>query len=578
MIKQDSFALLKRLYREHIKPYTGRLALAMLFMVLAAGSTALLTKYLEPIINDIFVNRQLNYWLPIAVLLTFAVKGASSYGEAVTMNFVGQRIIADLQLRLFHHFSRADFGRIQRIPTGELLSRFTNDVWLLRNAVSNTLTGIGKDALTLIFLVSLMFYQDWKLASIAFFAFPTAVYPIFRIGQRLRKITTVSQQDNAAWTTMLEQGFQGARLIRAYGMEDYEVQRAQTMIDHLFRLNQKSCRIRSASHPIMEMLGGIAVVAVIVYGGLQVVAGQQTTGAFISFIGALLFAYEPLKRLAHLNSNLQEGMSAAIRLFSDLDELPKIVDQKDARVLTHVKGKISFKDVNFRYSTSEESVLDNLSFDVPPGKKIALVGPSGGGKSTILNLLPRFYDVLSGQITIDDHDIRQVTLASLRQNLALVSQEITLFDDTVAANIAYGNLAATQTQIETAAQMAAAHEFITALPQGYDTMVGEAGFKLSGGQRQRLAIARAMLRNAPILLLDEATSALDAASEELVQKALAQLMKGRTSLVIAHRLATVIDADCIFVIDRGRIVESGNHNTLMAADGLYARLAQRQEL
>lgn len=576
VFKKGSFVILRRLGREHIRPYLPRLMLSLLFMVLAAGSTAAMAKFLQPVIDNIFVQRQIQYLFPvgIAVFIVFLIKGGSSYGESVMMNFVGQRIISDLQARLFHHFSYADFGSIQRMPTGELISRFTNDVLLLRNAVSNTLTGIGKDAVTLVFLVTLMFYQDWRLACIAFFVFPAAFLPIIRIGRRMRKITTTSQQGNARWTTMLEQVFQGARLIRAYGMEAYETKRAKAMIDQLFWLNQKSCRIRSASHPIMESLGGLAVVSVILYGGYQVIQGAQTTGAFISFIAALLLAYEPMKRLAHLNSSLQEGISAATRIFDDLDQPPLIVDAPNARKLC-AKGSISFEDVHFAYEEGE-IVLNGISFHIEAGKKVALVGTSGGGKSTIMNLIPRFYDVTGGAIKVDGFSIRDVTMRSLRQNIALVSQEIILFDDTVAANIAYGNPQATQGEIEAAAKAAAAHDFIQRLPNGYLTQVGEGGFRLSGGQRQRLAIARAMLKNAPILLLDEATSALDTESEQLIQQALTSLMQGRTTLVIAHRLSTIVDADEILVIDKGRIVERGTHAALLKQDGVYTRLARRQ--
>jgi subfamily B ATP-binding cassette protein MsbA len=579
VINKSSLSIFKRLGREHIKPYIPRLLLALLFMALAAGSTAALAKFLQPVIDNVFMQRQVEYLLPVGagVLLIFFVKGISSYGESVTMNFVGQRIISDMQERLFQHFSWADFESVQKIPTGELISRFTNDVWLLRNAVSTTLTGIGKDALTLIFLVSLMFYQDTTLACLAFFAFPVAFLPIIRIGRRMRKITTNAQHENAQWTTMLEQVFQGARLIRAYGMEKYEISRAAKMIETLFQLNQKSCRTRSASHPIMESLGGVAVVCVIMYGGNEVIQGHQTTGAFISFIGALLLAYEPMKRLAHLNSNLQEGIAAAIRIFNDLDQPPTIVDALDAVSLPRVKGRIDFEHVTFRYESSETNILEDISFSLEAGKRVALVGPSGGGKSTIMNLIPRLYDVTQGRILVDGVPLRQAALATLRKNIALVSQEIMLFDDTVAANIAYGNLEATQEDIITAAKGAAAHDFILDLPQGYNTLVGEAGFRLSGGQRQRLSIARAMLKDAPILLLDEATSALDTESEQIVQEALVKLMVGRTSLVIAHRLTTIMDADEILVIEGGKIVERGSHTDLVAQGGLYTRLASRQE-
>ncbi len=358
-------------------------------------------------------------------------------------------------------------------------------------------------------------------------------------------------------------------------MEAYESQRVSRLIDRVNGLMQKAARIRSASHPIMETLGGVAITVVILYGGWQVIEGERTTGAFFSFVTALLLAYEPMKRLVQLNASLQEGLAAAVRVFQVLDLEPRIVDAPDAKPLAVAAGQIRFEDVRFSY-IPERPALAGLNLTVPAGRTVALVGASGAGKTTILNLIPRFYDVDAGRVSIDGVDVRHATLASLRGAIALVSQEVSLFDDTVAHNIAYGRQGASPKEIEAAARHAAAHEFIEALPQGYDTLVGEHGIKLSGGQRQRLAIARAMLKNAPILLLDEATSALDTENERLVQAALRQLMAGRTTLVIAHRLATVIDAHVIHVIDAGRVVESGSHGELLARGGIYARLYHLQ--
>jgi subfamily B ATP-binding cassette protein MsbA len=507
----------------------------------------------------------------LVVLVVFAVKGVAAYGDAVVMNGVGQRIVADLQAALFSRLIHADLAFFNDTPTGALISHFTNDANLLRGAVSSTLTGIGKDALTLVFLVGVMFYQDWLLALLAFFAFPTALLPIVRLGRRMRRVSTSFQLELGRFTTLLDQVFQGARHVKAYGMESYETSRAHALVERIYRLAYKAGKVRAASSPIMETLGGIAIVAVIVYGGTEVISGTRTTGTFFSFITALLLAYEPVKRLANLNTNLQEGLAAAQRVFASLDVEPQIRDTTDAKPLAVTRGEVRFERVSFAYRPGS-AALDAVSLTVPAGKTAALVGPSGAGKSTILNLIARFYDVGTGRVLIDGEDVRGTTLASLRGSLALVAQEVGLFDDTVRANIAYGRPEASDAEIVAAARGAAAHDFILALPEGYDTPVGELGVKLSGGQRQRLAIARAMLKDAPILLLDEATSALDSESERQVQVALKHLMRGRTVLVIAHRLSTVIDADIIYVLEAGRVVEQGSHAELLVRGGTYARL------
>ncbi|MBI1777165.1 MAG: ATP-binding cassette domain-containing protein [Proteobacteria bacterium] len=548
-----------------------------MLMGVVAAATTLLAKMMEPILDQVFSQRSEEHLVEVAVMVlaVFVVKGFATYGQAVLMNRVGQRIVAELQVKLFQHLIGADIAYFHATTTGTLMSRLINDAMLLRAIVSNLLTNLGKDLLTLVFLVALMFYQDWVLASVAFLAFPTAVVPILRIGKRMRKVSANTQAEMAEFTTLLEQVFQGARHVKAYGMEQYETGRVSRLVGRLSHLMQKAARIRSASHPIMETLGGIAITVVILYGGWQVIQGQRTTGAFFSFVTALLLAYEPMKRLVQLNASLQEGLAAAVRVFQVLDLEPRIVDAPAAKPLAVSAGAIRFEEVRFGYVPGRPA-LAGLSLSVPAGRTAALVGASGAGKSTILNLIPRFYDVDGGRVSIDGQDVREVTLVSLRQSIALVSQEVSLFDDTVAANIGYGRQGAGSAEIEAAARHAAAHEFIQALPQGYDTLVGEHGIKLSGGQRQRLAIARAMLKNAPILLLDEATSALDTENERLVQKALKELMQGRTTVVIAHRLATVMDAHVIYVIDAGRVVESGSHGELIARGGIYARLYHLQ--
>ncbi|MDK9721525.1 MAG: ABC transporter transmembrane domain-containing protein [Rhodospirillales bacterium] len=572
-LDQSSLRLIIRLAKDNIRPYVGKIALSLVLMGIVAAATAASAWLMDPVVNKVFVERRLDMLWPVgmAVLATAAVKGLASYGSSVHMSFVGLRIIADLQDRLFRHMLTQDIAYFHATTTGRLLSRFNTDVNLIRAAVSNALVSVGKDSLSVLFLVAVMFYQDWMLASISFFVFPLTVLPIVKLGRRIRRVTANTQEEWGLFTTLIEQCFQGIRVVKAYGMAAYESDRVGAIVEKIFKLNFKAARTRSWSSPIMETLGGAAVTVVIVYGGARVIDGATTAGAFFSFITALLMAYQPLKALANLNANLQEGLSAAQRVFEVLDCKPLIVDIQGALPLKIEGGAISFKNVGFAYN-EEKGALHGLSLDVPAGATVALVGPSGAGKSTILNLIPRFYDVQSGVIAIDGQNVRDVQLESLRSVAALVSQEVVLFDDTIRANIAYGRQGASQEEIEAAAMAAAAHDFITALPQGYDTTVGEHGVKLSGGQRQRLAIARAMLRNAPILLLDEATSALDTESERAVQTALDKLMRGRTTLVIAHRLSTITHADLIYVIDQGLVAESGSHAELLAKGGLYARL------
>jgi subfamily B ATP-binding cassette protein MsbA len=563
--------------REFLRPYGGHMTLALLCMGVVAASTAANAWLLQPMLDRIFVDRDasLLYIIPAAVVALAFTKGVAAYGQSVLMMHVGTRVVADIQVTLFARLMANDIAFFHANPSGTLVSRFINDANLLRSATTDVLAGIGKEAVTALFLIVLMFYQDWRLALLAFIVFPVALMPVARIGRRMRRVSANTQVEVGQLTTLLSQTFQGARHVKAYGMEAYETKRAQAIIERLFGLVRRATRTRSIASPMMETLGGLAVALVILYGGHQVISGVRTPGSFFSFMGALLLAYQPLKSLAGLNTTLQEGLAGADRIFGLLDVEPDIRERAEAKPLAVTRGQIEFDDVHFGYANGAVA-LGGLSLDVPAGKTVALVGASGAGKSTILNLIPRFYDVSSGAVRIDGVDVRDVTLASLRGAMALVSQEVTLFDDTVRANIAYGRFEASADEIVAAAEAAAADEFIRTLPQGYDTMVGEQGVKLSGGQRQRLAIARAMLKNAPILLLDEATSALDTESERLVQTALKSLMRGRTTVVIAHRLSTVVDADLIYVVDGGRIIEAGTHAELQRRDGAYARLYKLQ--
>ena len=572
-LDETTQALVGRLGRDYLRPQAGRIVAALLCMVVVALSTAAFTQLIKPIIDEIFVSRHEEMLLPIAlsVFAVFAAKGLATYGQSVLMSYVGHRVVAELQRGLYARVIGADLAFFNRTSPGELIARFINDINLLRNAVSNTLVGFGKDSLTAIALMGVMFYEDWLLASIAVVVFPTAILPIVRIGRRIRVVSSNTQTEVGRLTTLLDETFQGVRYVKAYAMEAYEKARAGRVIEAVFKLNYQGARTRSTLHPIMEVLGGLAIVAVIVYGGHGVISGAKSPGSFFAFITALLLAYEPIKRLAKLNANLQEGLAAAIRVFALLDREPEIRDAPDAVALEIAAGGVRFEGVTFSYDT-EGPTLRDIEIELPAGRTAALVGPSGAGKSTIMNLIPRFYDLDGGRITIDGQDLRAVTLASLRAQIALVSQEILLFDDTIRANIAYGRPEASAAEIAAAAAAAGLETFVAELSQGLDTPVGPRGVMLSGGQRQRVAIARAMLKNAPILLLDEATSSLDSESERHVQGALAELMSGRTTLVIAHRFSTVVNADIIYVIEAGRIVESGRHGELLACGGPYERL------
>ena len=572
-----SVALVVRLAHAFMRPHAKRLALAAALMGVAAASTASRAWLMQPVLDRIFVARDgsLLWLLAGGALVLAVIKGLCDYSCAVLMTRVGQRIIADVQKALFARLMRADLAYFHAHPTGTLISRFTSDAVLLRGAAANVLGGMGRDAVTVAFLVAVMFYQDWLLALVSFFVFPLAIHPIVGIGRRIRRVAANTQAEIGQLTTLLNQSFQGARHVKAYGMEGYEERRASGLFERLFALIDRAGRARSRASPIMETLGGAAIAVVILYGGHQVISGARTPGALFSFITALLLAYQPLKSLANLNASLQEGLAAAERVFEVLDVEPTIRDMPGARPLRVEGGEIRFEGVRFGYAPGAVA-LDGVSLTVPAGRTVALVGPSGAGKSTILNLIPRFFDVEAGSIAIDGQDVRLVTIASLRSAIALVAQEVSLFDDTVRANIAYGRFGASSAAIEAAARAAGADEFIQELSEGYDTLVGEHGVRLSGGQRQRVAIAQAMLKDAPILLLDEATSALDSESERQVQVALRSLMRGRTTLVIAHRLSTVQGADLICVVERGHVVEIGRHAELIARDGLYARLQAMQ--
>jgi len=566
-----------RLVRDAVLPYGGQFLLAGLCMIAVALSTAALAWLMDPVVNRVFVDRRADLlWLVGgAVFTSFAVKGVAAYGQSVIMTRVGQSILTDLQNRLFAHILAMDLAFFAVHKTGALISRLTTDIAAMRQAVSTALTGLGREALSIVFLIGVMFYQDWLLATIAFVVFPPSVIGVTGLGRRLRRVTANTQAHVGALMTLAEQSFTGIRVVKAYGLEGYEAARVKALTTKIRDLIIGAERIKAIASPLMETLGGVAVTVIIVYGGWRVISGATTPGAFFSFITALLMAYRPMKALANANAQVNEGLAGAERLYAVLDRRPAVADRPGAAPLAVAAAAVAFEDVSFSYGAGV-AALDGLTLTADPGRTTALVGPSGAGKSTVFNLLLRFYEPTAGRIRIDGQDIAGVTLDSLRRAIAFVGQDVVLFDDTVRANIGYGNPAAADAAIVAAATAAGAHDFIAALPQGYDTLVGERGQALSGGQRQRIAIARALLKDAPILLLDEATSALDAETERQVQAALERLMRGRTTIVIAHRLSTVARADRICVMDRGRIVDQGRHDELMARGGLYRRLYQLQ--
>ncbi len=572
--QQKTLSLLKRLIKNYVAPYKGLMVVALLSMAVAALMTASIAKLMQPVLDDVINGKSEGMIVPVAAafFVAFVVRGISSYVAVITTNKVTQFMIGDIQKHLFSHFMSMDLTYFHANPSGQLMSLIVNDVNILRGMVSDALMGVGKSLLTLIFLICLMFYLDYKLATAALFVFPVAAIFVAYLGKKIRKVSKALQGDVATLSDKLSKIFQGIRVVKAYAMENYEKQRAGEAITAVRQLNIKAIRIGQLSTPVNECLVGALLFGIIIYGGYQASAGLMTAGQLGAFLTAFIMAYEPMKKLARLNNSIQLGLGAAERIFANIDTAPDIKDKPDAKLLSVKSANIYFDQVGFHYEGSDKQALQSISFEAKAGEVTALVGPSGGGKSTILNMIPRFYDVDAGQVRIDNDDIRDVTMESLRTHIALVSQDITIFDATIAENIAYGKEGASQTEIEAAARAAAAHDFISAMSEGYNTQVGEDGIKLSGGQRQRISIARAILKDAPILLLDEATSALDNESERVVQEALKALEKGRTTLVIAHRLSTVQEAQQILVIDDGKIVERGNHESLIKNSKLYKHM------
>jgi len=579
VVSTDTVALLRWLMGSYIRQHAGKLVAATVCMAFTAGAAAALAWLAQPALDDVIQARDptMRYLVPLAVLAVVTVNGLSIYGQNVLLELVGQRIVADLQVTLFRHFIRADLAYLNDVHTGNLVSRCLYDTDNVRIAVSGCVVRISRDVLMAVALSGVMLYRDWQLALLTFVVLPVLLLGIGKIGRRARRASKTLLERTADLTASLSEAFDGARLIKVYGAEEHETARARAAVERRRHWLLRLARNRALTSPLSEILGGMAVALAIFYGGWRAAQGEVSLGVMASFLAALLLCYRPLRRLAELNAVWQEGLAAAQRIRAALDIEPTIVDRPGAQPLRIEGGTVRFEDVHFSFS-DRESVINGVTFEVPAGKVVALVGSSGAGKSTLLNLLCRLYDVDSGRITVDGTDVRDATLASLRAAIAVVSQEVVLFDDTVRANIAFGLSDASDAAVAAAARVAAAADFIAQLPEGYHTVVGEHGVKLSAGQRQRIAIARAVLKDAPILLLDEATSSLDSESEQAVKLALGRLMQGRTTLVVAHRLSTVIDADQIHVIAEGRVVESGRHGELQARGGVYAQLYSMQAI
>jgi subfamily B ATP-binding cassette protein MsbA len=563
------------------RPYRGRLAAALAAMVAYGAATAYLAKLIKDIVDDVLVKdaQPARVFEVTAVLVgVYLVKGVGAYLSAYWMTDVGQLVVRDVRDKLFAHILGQSAAFFARRTSGQLLSRVTSDVTQIQQAVSETVGDLLRESLALLGYMSLLFYTDARLAVVCLTSAPIVVYPLVRLGQKVRRTTKRSQEHLETLSHVASEAFSGHRIVKAFGTEAQEASRFARASDALYRTNMKVTSALSSLPPVMEFLGGIAMAAALWYGSHQISEGRLTPGAFASFIGALFLSYQPAKKLSRVNANLQQAIAAAGRIFEMLDTHSEVVERPGAVAMAPLASGVAFRHVSFHYEDRDRRrILRDVSFEVPVGRMVAIVGLSGAGKTTLVNLIPRFYDVTGGAILVDGVDIRDVTIASLRAQIGMVTQDTVLFDDTVAANIAYGSPGAATERIEAAARAAHAHEFVTTLPDGYDTRIGERGQRLSGGQRQRLAIARALLKDPPILVLDEATSSLDAESEHLVQDALLRLMENRTSFVIAHRLSTVRRADAIIVLERGAVREVGRHDELLArANGVYARLYSLQ--
>ena len=559
-----------------IKENKLRLFLAMVCMLVIAVASSATAFLVKPVLDDIFFKKDITMLkiIPVVVVLIYFLRGLGMYGQDYLMNYVGENIIKDLRNDLYNRIQDLPIAFFHREKTGVLMSRITNDVNIIKTMVSTAVTGSLKDSFTIVGLTFVIFYRDWKMALFAFIVLPIAFFPIVEFGRRVRRISTGWQEAMADLNSFLHETFAGNKIVKAFGMESYEKKRFFNKTLDLFKLEMKAVVARSLSSPIMEFLGGLGIAFIIWYGGYKVITGSSTAGTFFSFMAAVLMLYDPVKKLSGLNNAIQQGLAAADRVFDIIEMESDIKEKKNPLTIKRGPHRVTFENVFFKYD--DVMVLKDINLDVKAGEVLALVGMSGGGKTSLVNLVPRFYDVTQGAIRIDGMDIRDVSISSLRDQMGIVTQEPILFNDSIRNNIAYGKRSATDKEIIKAAKAAYAYDFIQNFPNKFDTGIGELGGRLSGGEKQRICIARALLKDAPILILDEATSSLDAEAEMLVQKALENLMKGRTTFVIAHRLSTIDYADRIVVIVKGSIEEEGKQEELISMQGEFFKLYQMQ--
>jgi len=568
--------ILARVYQA-LEPYRSKLIISMVAMMGVALCTGAQTYMVKDLLDKIFIeqNRFYLYSLTIVVVFIFGIKGIFYYTYHFLLEKVGLSVIKDYRARIFEHIHIQPLSFFHNYPTGTLISRVVSDVTLMQQAVSSALVGILRDFFSVVVLMGVVFFLNWKLALFCFLILPVAAFPIIKFSKIFRRLSTKAQEETAQVSNMLYETITGNRIVKAFNMENHENKRYNNQLQLLFDVTVQDAKFRCLQHPLMEFIGGVAIAIFIWFGGKLVIGGVMTIGEFFALMTSLVVAYDPVKRIGKVNSTVQQGLAAATRIFAILDIVPAISDKPDAIELPPFESSIEFKGVYFHYEDDTEALSD-INLHVPAGQTLAIVGHSGGGKTTLTNLVPRFLDVSKGCITIDGCDIRQVTMRSLRDRIAMVTQQTILFNDTVRNNIAYGSLERSESDLIKAAEAAHALDFIKELPKGFETIIGESGARLSGGERQRISIARALLKNAPILILDEATSALDTESEREVQSALENLMKNRTTFVIAHRLSTIKNADRIIVVNNGRIVEDGTHDQLLAHHGEYEQLYNMQ--
>lgn len=568
--------LYKRLLA-YLKPYQRKFFLAAFFMVFVSISQGAAAYIIQPILDEVFKNKdeQMLALLPLGVITIYFVRGIARYFASLLMQVIGQFAVRDIRDELFTKLQRLSVKFYSQKHTGQLMSRITNDVQLIQDAVSIVVYDLLRESLTVIVLLALVFYWDWKLAMVAILVIPFSGLLIGKLGRALRIISKETQERMAELSSMLLETFTGIRVVQAFGMEEYEIERFKKRNADYFDTIRRSIKINELSSPLLEFIGALGIAAIIWYGGERVISGAITMGAFFSFLTALLMMFSPITKLARANNKIQQAMAAAQRIFDLMDSEVSIKDKENAVDIMPLKQTIEFRKVGFSYDGGKP-VLKDINLFVEKGKIIAFAGTSGAGKTSLVNLIPRFYDVTEGAILFDGVDLRDVTIKSLRNQIGIVTQEIFLFADTIRNNIAYGDSNANMKEIEQAAKAAYAHEFISELPKGYDTRIGERGIRLSGGQRQRLSIARAIMKDPAVLILDEATSALDTESENMVKKAIENLMARRTTFVIAHRLSTILNADMIVVLHKGNILETGTHEQLLEHNGYYRRLFEMQ--